>query len=147
MKKLITAILILAMLLPTAAGATTDRVHSTTQMITLMDLDELYEVNQTVQWLLFNRYSQADGVRVPVGVYRVGEDIPAGSYRLEFPDAEDESMIANIFIRDQEGNTKLIYNIGKYFKVTEIGKVELKEGMTFETDIVTLFYAYTGLFH
>lgn len=91
-------------------------------------------------------YSSARGVTVPQGRYTVGVDIPAGTYRLEFPDDEfDTGMIYIYPDADTEYPAKW-YSVGKYSHVQILGKLELSEGMIFDLqDTTATFYIYTGL--
>lgn len=90
-------------------------------------------------------YSNDYGVMVPAGRYTVGVDIPAGVYRLEFPN--DEYDTGSIMIYDSEGMLQNWYQVGKGSQVQVYGKLELTEGTIFElSDTTATFYTYTGLF-
>ena len=91
-------------------------------------------------------YSTARGVTVPQGRYTVGVDIPAGAYRLEFPDDEFDTGMIYIYIPGKDLPDKW-YSVGKYSNVQVFGKLELVEGTIFELQGTTAtFYTYTGLF-
>lgn len=75
MKKLLTIILILALLLPAAALADLPDISGLTK-------EELLQLDWQIQEQLFE-YQLDDGVLVPAGVYVVGADIPAGEYKAD----------------------------------------------------------------
>ena len=137
MKKLITIILILAMLPVIALADLPD--------ISGLSTDELIELSHQLQLRLFSD-QLVNGVKVPPGSYVIGEDIPAGTYRVDFPVVSD--LLMGLFMAYTEDYSDYVtYYIGEN-NTTAIGKVELKEGMTLEiSDTTAIFYAYTGLFN
>lgn len=137
MKKLITIILILALILPAAAGASDPNE---------MSFDELKELNKTVQLLLFEKGALTDGVLVPPGIYMVGEDIPAGTYRIEFRPKFDMDYCIFMAV-NEETISSFMTPLGQS-DPPEIGKLELTTGTRIElTNGGVYFYTYTGLFH
>ena len=137
MKKLITLLLILAMMPVIALADLPD--------ISGLSTDELIELNHQIQLRLFSE-QLVNGVKVPPGSYVIGEDIPAGTYRVDFPVVSD--LLMGLFMAYTEDYSDYAtYYIGEN-NTTAIGKVELKEGMTLEiSDTTAIFYAYTGLFN
>ena len=135
MKKLITTILILA-LFPVIAMADLPDISG-------LSADELVELNHQIQLLLFSE-QLVNGVKVPPGIYTVGEDLPAGVYRVDFPVISD--LLIGLFMAYTDDYSDYVtYYIGGS-NTTAIGKVDLKEGMTLEiSDTTAVFYAYTGL--
>jgi len=92
MKKLITVILILAMLLPAAALAVTD--------LSGMSMEELLELQDSVRAEILSR-SQWESVTVPVGYYVVGVDIPEGHWTIKCP--ENYALIEYYSDTDESG--------------------------------------------
>lgn len=139
MRKLITLLLIAAMLLPAAALADLPDISGLTE-------DELIELNHQIQLRLFSE-KLIDGVDVPAGDYVVGEDIPAGTYRMKvgFPSSGGYLTI----YESQERKISVVESfMGEYWGVTEIGKIELKDGNMIHLSGNTLrFFPYTGLFN
>ena len=139
MKKLITIILALALLLPAASLADLPDISGLT-------VDELLELNHQIQLRLFSE-KLIDGVDVPAGDYIVGEDIPAGTYRMKvgFPSSGGYLTI----YESQERKISVVESfLGEYWGITEIGKIELKDGNMIHLSGNTLrFFAYAGLFN
>ena len=91
-------------------------------------------------------YSSEYGVTVPAGRYTIGVDIPAGIYRLEFPDDDYDAGMIYIYIPGQDYPDSW-YSVGKGVNVQVYGKIELKDGMIFDLqDTTATFYKYKGLF-
>ena len=146
MRRLITVILILTLALPAAALAD----HATElkwkkRFLTLSD-EELSDANTALQLLMFERMAAVNGAYVPAGNYIVGEDIPAGTYRIEYRPLTDTSFCSFLAINEE---TDFGYTTTLGFDSSnEIGKIELTDGTNitlFGGDIY--FYTYTGLFH
>ena len=134
MKKLITLLLIAVLLLPAAALADLPDISGLTH-------NELIELNHRIQMRLFSE-KLMNGVNIPVGRYTVGEDIPAGSYRVAI---SVENGLIVIYSPDEK--TVCSYALGLVYDVYEIGKITLEEGQIFDLSYgsVTL-YPYSGLF-
>ena len=134
MKKLITLLLIAVLLLPAAALADLPDISGLTH-------NELIELNHRIQMRLFSE-KLMNGVNIPVGRYTVGEDIPAGSYRVAI---SAENGLIVIYSPDEK--TVCSYALGLVYDVYEIGKITLEEGQIFDLSYgsVTL-YPYSGLF-
>jgi len=139
MKRLITIILILAVLLPAAALADLPDISE-------LKPEELLELNRRIQIQLFGE-KLAEGIDVPASDYIVGEDIPAGTYRMtvKFP-----SSGGTLVVYETSEKRKKTFNssLGEFWGVVEIGKVELEEGNLVHIHGNTLtFFPYTGLFN
>jgi len=74
MKKLISTILILAMLLPAAALSDLPDISG-------LSFDELVQLREQINLAIWNSEEWQE-VTVPIGVWKVGEDIPAGEWTL-----------------------------------------------------------------
>ena len=84
--------------------------------------------------------SEDKTVRVPVGEYIVGEDIPAGAYAL----SSDKQ--ADIYLYSSAGNDSYISSFSCEEPFFAIGKLMLKEGMKIRiSSAAVAFSAYTGL--
>ena len=137
MKRLITIILILAMILPAAALADLPDISG-------LSYDELIEVSRKIQMQLFSS-QLVNGVNVPPGEYTVGEDIPEGSYRVGIVNKEYNSMIT---INSAEKKVITSYTLGDLYGAYEVGKLTLENGMILEVDFApSIFYSYAGLFN
>ena len=73
MKKLITVILILALILPVAALADLPDLSG-------LSFNELVQLRDQLNLAIWN--SQEWQVTVPIGVWKVGEDIPVGKWTI-----------------------------------------------------------------
>ena len=147
MKKLIVAVLILAMLLPAAGQADRRNVQKWQKKLLTYDSEELVDINAALQYVLFMDKAALNGVPVITGVYTVGEDIPAGSYRIEFPEAKEDTF-GTLLVYYPNKETYKWYNIGPAFNVTSIGKITLEEEMIVDISAITaVFYTYTGIIH
>ncbi len=137
MKKLITIILILAMLLRAAALADLPDISG-------LSNDELLELREKIQLQLFSS-KLVDGITVPPGEYIIGEDIPEGSYRVCAISLERNSMV---IIYSAGKNVLTSYAIGDLYGAYEVGKLPLENGMIIEVDFApVIFYPYAGLFN
>ena len=135
MKKLIALLIAIIILCGSAVAETPD--------LSGLTADELLSVIREAQALLFDQ-QLVDGVRVPQGTYIIGEDIPAGTYRIEITDGTGYYDVRDV----PDGH--LIHSglTGKSYNVTEIGKITLEEGNELKlVNSTFIFYPYTGLFH
>lgn len=145
MKKLITVVLILALLLPAAAMAELTRPSYNIPDISNLSEIELKALLHEIQDRLFSE-QLVNGVTVPQSIYIVGEDIPAGDYRVV--------LTCTISISGgylSEGETEYSEVAGAFVesgKTVEIGKLTLQEGLKlFINQATAVFYPYTGLFN
>ena len=145
MKRLITVILILIVLVSSAYADNSAQLKWNKRFITLTD-EELSDANIALQKILFDRKASADGVLVPAGTYIVGEDIPAGVYRIEYT-----KKVETDFCTFCAANEKTYFSFTTMLGVTgasEIGKIELTDGTTIQISYGDVcFFTYTGLFH
>ena len=134
MKRLLTVILIIALILPATVLADLPDISE-------LSTDELIQLSRQIQLRLFSE-QLVNGVEVPPGTYSVGEDIPAGSYRLE---TKVESVGYVIY----DSNKKPIGSgvAGEYFETMVIGKLILEEGTMIEIMYGPFtFFPYAGFF-
>lgn len=117
MKKLITIILILAMLIPAAALADLPDISSLSQ-------DELKELDDQIH-LIMASYQIDDGLLVPQGRYIIGEDLPAGSYRADVKSDTGGAVTVYESKGSREKTADLL--LGKMWG-TLVFKLELEEG-------------------
>ena len=139
MKKLITVILILALIIPAAALADLPDISG-------LSNEELIELNHRIQLMLFTE-KMVEGVEVPAGEYIVGEDMPAGVYRMEvvFPNAGGHMTV---YDTDKSRTTIDQSYLGEFWGVLEIGKIKLEEGNVLRINGNSLrIFAYAGLFN
>ena len=137
MKKFLALIFAMILLGGSAAAETPDLSGLTT--------DELLSVIREAQALLFDQ-QLIDGVKVPAGTYTVGQDIPAGVYRIKFIGGEYAS--GRLLVYNADGTIDVMHFVGEAESVPEIGKIELTDGQQVELLYITsMFFAYTGLFH
>ena len=87
MKKLITIILILAMLLPAAACADLPDISG-------LSFDELVQLRDQLNLAIWNSQEWKE-VTVPIGVWKIGEDIPAGKWTIK---AASDDPYANPYV-------------------------------------------------
>ena len=129
MKKLITIILILTMLLPVVALADLPDISG-------LSLEELHQLRENICKEILSK-SQWTEVEVPVGFYVVGEDIPAGHWTIR---PVDMAMFEYFSKTDDTGKKADLYGTYYYetlgvpgnrmetlYKTQEID-IELKEG-------------------
>jgi hypothetical protein len=136
MKKLIALILILAILVPAASLADLPDISGLTE-------DELLELNRKIQFRLFSE-QLVNGIKVPPGTYIIGEDIPAGTYRIEITGG------TGYYDLNQENGGLLISSglTGKAYDITEIGKMTFSDGNALKlVNSTFILYPYTGLFN
>jgi len=136
MKKLITIILILAMILPAAALADIPDISNLT-------VDELIELNHQIRMKFFSE-KLINGVRIPAGVYTVGVDIPEGIYRVVY-NPPYETAFCSFSIREVDGGS--YSTLLGFSSSNDIGKLYFANlaTVTIENGEVYL-YGYTGLF-
>ena len=136
MKKLLTLLLILALAAPALALADLPDISG-------LSVEELIELRSKIQLQLFSE-RLIEGVEVLPGVYMVGEDIPAGTYRIEYHAIKDYTFVNFSAYRDSPFFS--YSTILGYSKPYEIGKITLEEGVRIEIELGSLyFYGYTGL--
>ena len=122
MRKVITFVLLLALILALAVPASAAKVSE-------MTYEELIQLRHRVDQEIISRPEWKETI-VPSGRYIVGEDIPVGSYSIKLPEGE---VYANFIVFGIEyGNYKdnggLLYNEGVSENNPLLGKVTLKSG-------------------
>jgi len=138
MKKLLTIILTLALILPAISLAELPDISGLTD-------DELLELQHQIQLKLFSE-KLVDGVKVSPGVYMVGKDIPEGEYRIEYI-TENKYSLAT-FSAYREKPFFSFSSVLGFTGPTEIGKIELTDGIKVEIESDSLyFFGYSGLFN
>lgn len=144
MKRAITFILILLLFCSSSLASSIDNPFDTMSdeeilLCYQLTMDQMQRRN-------LSPYSTSAGVTVPAGKYTVGIDIPAGIYRLEFPNDEYDVGTIFIYVSGKEYPDNY-YSVGKGAQVPVYGKLELVDGMVFDLqDTTATFYTYTGLF-
>ena len=135
MKKLLALILLFALLL-TTASAEID--------LSGMSEAELLALSRQIQLLLFGE-KLAAGVTVNPGTYTIGEDIPAGSYKV---DVVNPNVSGYLMITDASGEYVASHFLGEMLGTNTIGKLVLEDGQTVEiSGTNVLFYSYAGMFN
>ena len=140
MKKLIAIVIILALLLPAAALADLPDISGLTN-------EELIELNRQINLRLFSE-KLINGARIPIGVYTVGVDIPAGSYHVELESNLTNSLISIHYI-DEKGEERVngSFMLGDIYGAYEVGKMTLEDGQFVEIEFSpAVFFPYSGLF-
>ncbi len=111
--------------------------------LTGLTKDELHAVIQEAQSILFST-NLNEGVRVPQGTYIIGEDIPAGTYRIEISDG---TGYYNVYDKP-DGFVITAGLTGPIYDISEIGKITFESGNVLELVNSTFtFFPYTGIFH
>jgi hypothetical protein len=141
-------IIFAVIIIPTSSFALSSTGRKMRQKFTIMTDEEILEMYDLILDQFERRnlspYSSMHGVVVPAGTYQVGIDIPAGSYRLEFPDDDFDS--GRLFTYNKDGSINKILFVGKLENVQTIGKLDLIDGTYFDLeDTTAIFYKYAGL--
>lgn len=103
-----------------------------------MTNDELLALRAAINAELMSRKVEKE-VSVPIGTYKIGEDIPAGVYTIS-----TKSMMIMISINDMFGHYVDMYTISP---AEIIGKITLSEGETIQINGMgsAIFAPYVGL--
>jgi len=137
MKRLITIILILALILPASSLADV--------ILNGMTTDELLELRRQINLQLFNE-KLLDGVDVDPGKYIVGEDLPAGDYRVEVILPSQAYAFGSVWVYDP-GETFLTVGgnmTGEGYE--RIGKLSLTDSQTIEVTLYSVkLFLYEGI--
>ena len=137
MKKLLTLIMIMLLAVPAISLADLPDISG-------LSAAELLELNHQIQNKLFSE-QLTNGVAVPTGTYIIGEDIPAGSYRVILTATLD--YVGGTLIEGRSGWDAEFSVATPSGQSIEIGKLVLEEGLNLYIDqAVAVFYPYTGLF-
>ena len=143
MKKSLSALLCLLILFSIALSATAFAGYSFKDM----SQAEIVQVAAGLNDELIRRYL-VEQVEIPAGRYTVGEDIPAGDYRITISSGYAYLSVwgseYNNF--DDDGGLLLSMVLNAESKETkEIGKAVLKDGNVIDFDSALVFETYHGL--
>ncbi|MBQ1215214.1 MAG: hypothetical protein IIX88_02660 [Firmicutes bacterium] len=133
MKKAILIVVMLIFVVSSACAEIPD--------ISGLSSDELLSLIHEAEKILFSE-RLTEGVKVPPGVYVVGEDIPAGTYRIEITDG---TGFYDIYDKP-DGNYLYSGLSGSSYGVTELGKIILEDGNIVKfVNSTFVFYPYVGI--
>ena len=144
MKKLITIVLILALLLPAAASADVPDVSG-------LSFDELISLRGAVMRAMWAS-DEWQSVKVPGGVYQIGVDIPEGHWTIQTP----SHSLVYIYYGTQltEPGTEVEFSSSLYNTVITLDlemtsclhqiDIILTEGNYISFSGEVIFYPYTG---
>lgn len=140
MKKLLTLILALALILPAAASASIPDISDLTTV-------ELFELSRQINLRLFSE-QLVNGIDINPGVYVVGRDIPAGSYRADATIPAGTFMVGYVAVYVSEDLMSEVFGCVLGNGVDKVGKFTLTDGQVLEVNSFPIrLYAYTGLFN
>lgn len=105
--------------------------------------EELQAANKAIQAELWARSVAKDGVLIPTGTYIIGEDIPAGKYRV----VKQDDIYASYLDLYKDADMEDYDYLAMHEEDPEIGKVDLTGYYALKVDGPATFYAYTGLFN
>lgn len=113
-----------------------------------MTYDELLKINKSVQAALFKKGVLADGVVIYPGIYKVGEEIPAGEYRAECKGAYSSAVL---YVYPDENNMNILrgksYVMAEMYGSSIVGKLVLEKGNIVDLSGGNIILtAYTGIF-
>lgn len=117
MKKVISVLLVLALLLPMWASA---------ESLFGKSDQELLSMYQQIQSILLSR-SKSYSIELDAGKYTVGTDLPAGSYRLECNGAY-ASCYVTIYTSTESEPFPESYILAEMYQSSAIGKLDLVKG-------------------
>lgn len=141
MKTLLSFILFFCLLISCPLEAETN--------ISDLSYNELIELKQKIEAEIVSR-PEWQGVSLTIGCWRIGKDIPAGSYSITI---KDPSRIGGVSVwgyasQDYSTNGGLIHNLLIGQKNGSIGRIELLEGWLLEVNYPVILKPAEGLdFH
>ena len=141
MKRLITVILVLALVVPAAAAADLPDISN-------LSKEELIQLDGIIQNMLFEQ-SLPDGVLLPAGNYVVGIDLPAGDYRADV--VSDTGGIINIYKTKEDYESHPLLSLNQEIALgnmwgTLVFRLTLEEGNYVILKYNSLkLYRYVGL--
>lgn len=144
MKKLITIIMILTLALPVIALADLPDISSLT-------FNELVQLREQINLAIWNSQEWQE-VTVPIGVWKIGEDIPIGKWTIAIsPDAEDWcelfycSKLDNTGLRADWGSNVFFYCQLESDGDTRSVDIDCKDGTYIIVERVpVIFRPYSG---
>lgn len=143
MKKLITIVLILAMLIPTAAFADLPSLDG-------MTFDELVELREKLNIAIWNCQEWQE-VEVPAGIWKIGEDIPAGHWTIRAKPPKGYYS-CTYFDKINDEGTDPAYGFNGWTGILSARDddrphqvdLEMKEGYYFQCGGPVIFTPFTG---
>ena len=142
MKKLVSILLLLALILPAAASAWNELPD-----ISTLSSDDLITLVHQIQVKLFSENLEK-GIVIYPGEYIVGEDIPAGSYRIEVILPKEAYAYGSALVHDPDDMFVSVSGDITGDGYENIGKITMKDGQIFDVEVYSIrIYPYTGLFH
>lgn len=102
-----------------------------------LSLDQLIMIKTWVTEEIAERTKDKKEVRVPMGEYIIGTDIPSGTYTITCKD-----FCASVSVYSSSGSLIDLYFINEN---DSIGKINLQQGQIFKTTTELYFSAYKGL--
>ena len=148
MKKLITIVLAVALILPAAALADLPDISG-------LSYDELVELKNQINIAMWNSQEWQE-VSVPPGVWEIGKDIPAGHWLLRLPEGAGPWYVIYAVGTSKNGHDidfdktyimeclcdqKSEFYDGTYKTETDF---DMKAGRFIRLDCTTIFTPYTG---
>ena len=104
-----------------------------------MSDDELVSLRDAINAELASRNFQEKEVTVPPGRYKVGEDIPAGTYTI----SAAGKVMSMVTTYTASGDYGMIYNVTSD---SPVGKLELADGQEIEISVEPVtFSVYKGI--
>lgn len=132
MKKIISLVLVLFALVPSAFAENTIDLES-------LSTEQLLSLKESINQELASRNFENKEVTVPPGRYTIGQDIPEGVYTVTF----DGSVMAMVTTYTKKGDVDLMYSVSKS---DPIGKLELSDGQIVEISVQSVIFSqYAGM--
>ena len=133
MKKILALVVLLAILVTTAASA--DSLDVEHVDLTSLSFDELTVLQIRIGDEMVKR-PEWFPTEIPAGIWVVGEDLPAGKYSIELPDdvTVAQFRVWGAKIGDYSANGGLVYSIWLKESNKYIGKVILEDGYVLELE-------------
>lgn len=147
MKKLITVVLAVALILPAVSMADLPDISG-------LSFDELVQLKEQINLAIWNSQEWQE-VTVPPGIWEIGKDIPAGHWSLRLPEGSEPCYIIYASNTTNDGHDidisqsimeclcdpSSIFFDGSYKTETDF---DMKEGWFIRLDCTTIFTPYTG---
>lgn len=102
-----------------------------------LSLDQLIMLKTWVAEEIAERTKDSKEVRVPMGEYTIGIDIPCGTYTITCKD-----VCAGVSVYSSDGSITDTYFMNEN---DSIGKIELQQGQVIKTTMALYFSVYKGL--
>ena len=121
MKKLIVS-LILALSIPVVASAQVD--------LSSMSYDELVDLSKEVGRAMM-QHDDFESVRVPKGLWKVGDDIPAGTWLIKSAEGKLATVVYGSELDDEKNSMNMFMNTFQDLEDDETWRVFAEEGNYF----------------